>query len=62
MVLLFNYMDQIKSLHPLPFTENAPASEELESQDSLDMAMNWGRMELIIVRLLISSQTPALTL
>lgn len=47
-------MDQIKSLHPPVSTENSGTSdEELDSQDSLEMAMNWGRMELVIVGLFL---------
>ncbi|KAL5324009.1 hypothetical protein ACEPPN_008552 [Leptodophora sp. 'Broadleaf-Isolate-01'] len=47
LVAIVNYMDQIKHLHPPTVAPtNAPNHEE--SQDSLDMDIDWGRMELII--------------
>ncbi|KAH7357005.1 Mus7/MMS22 family-domain-containing protein [Rhexocercosporidium sp. MPI-PUGE-AT-0058] len=48
LVALVNYMDQIKHLHPPTLAPTTVPSHEEESQDSLDMDIDWGRMELII--------------
>ncbi|KAG4442828.1 hypothetical protein IFR05_001709 [Cadophora sp. M221] len=47
LVAIVNYMDRIKLLHPPHLTPTSVPINE-ESQDSLDMDIDWGRMELII--------------
>ncbi|PVH83750.1 hypothetical protein DL98DRAFT_569489 [Cadophora sp. DSE1049] len=47
-IALCNYMDQIKHLHPPTLPVAAGPSNEEESQDSMDMGVDWDRMELTI--------------
>ncbi|KAL2073557.1 hypothetical protein VTL71DRAFT_10883 [Oculimacula yallundae] len=47
-VVLRNYMDQIKLQHPVVLPATSIPSREEESQDSLDLDIDWGRMELMI--------------
>lgn len=46
-ITLCNYMDQIKHFHPPTMPGIAGPSKE-ESQDSMDLGIDWDRMELII--------------
>ncbi|KAK0117155.1 hypothetical protein ONS96_012989 [Cadophora gregata f. sp. sojae] len=47
-IALCNYLDQLKQLHPPALQDTAIPSNEEESQDSMDMGIDWDRMELII--------------
>jgi len=48
-IALCNYMDKIMLLHPPILPVAAVSGNEEESQDSMDMGIDWDRMELIIV-------------
>lgn len=49
LTVVSNYLDQINAFHAVVLPGVTVAANENESQDSIDMAFNWGRMEMIIV-------------